>query len=241
MKHLDPEMLDPIAAYDRIAPIYADLSRSRKAYLEKIEELVIARVPRGARSLLDIGAGNGKRAIRIARAAGIGRVVLLEPSAKMREGADASCEVWPIRAEELSSQENKFDVVTCMWNVAGHIPTANRIDVLKRCKEALSKRGLFFLDVNHRYNMSAYGFWLTTARMLYDQIFPNVSNGDVIMQWKDQAFSTYGHVFTQREMQSLIEASGLKIVEKTFVDYHSGKIQKSRFEGNLFYVLRRNE
>ncbi|HEY1464246.1 MAG TPA: class I SAM-dependent methyltransferase [Terriglobales bacterium] len=245
MKRLRPELLDPVVAYDRIAQDYADFSLRRKAYLEKIEELIIARVLKGADSLLDIGAGAGERTMRIAHAAAIKRVVLLEPSAEMRKGAAASCDgaswgIWPIRAEELNPQENKFDVITCLWNVLGHIPTANRIDVLKRCQQALSPNGLFFLDVNHRYNMRAYGFWPTTARILYDHIFPSVKNGDVVMRWKGLPYNTYGHVFRQNEMQTLIESSGLKVVEKVFVDYQSGEIQGSGFEGNLFYALRRN-
>lgn len=235
-----PEIIDPVEAYDRIAPIYGDLSRDRRAYLEKIEDLVVAHIPKGVQSLLDIGAGDGKRAVRIARAAGIGCVILLEPSAKMREGADASSEIWPIRAEELSPQENKFDMITCLWNVLGHISGENRVDVLKRCGEALSPEGFFFLDVNHRYNIKAYGLWPTSCRILYDWIFPSVGNGDVVMEWKGQGFRTYGHVFTQHEMRDLIDASGLKIVEKIFVNYRSGKIETSSFNGNLFYVLRRN-
>lgn len=234
------EILDPVAAYDRIAPIYEDLSRGKKAYLKQVEDLVIERVPKGAQSLLDIGAGDGKRAMQIARTAGIGRIVLLEPSARMRERADASNEVLPIRAEQLDPRENRFDVIMCLWNVLGHIPTANRWGVLTRCAAALSTEGVFLLDVNHRYNMKAYGFWPTSGRMLYDKIFPNVSNGDVAMQWQGQEFTTYGHVFTQSEMRMMIDAADLKIVEKLFVDYHSGEIQHSGFKGNLFYVLRRN-
>jgi 2-polyprenyl-3-methyl-5-hydroxy-6-metoxy-1,4-benzoquinol methylase len=245
MKRLRPESIDPVMAYDRVASVYSDFSLRKKAYLEKIEQLVIARVPTSANSLLDIGAGTGKRSMRVARAAGIERVVLLEPSAEMRKGADsfcdgASCKVWSIRAEELEPQENKFDVILCLWNVLGHIPSENRADVLKRCLQALSPNGLFFLDVNHRYNMRAYGFWPTAARILYDRIFPSVRNGDVFMEWKGLPFTTYGHVFTQNEMQLLIESSGLKIVEEIFVDYHSGEIRSSRLKGNLFYVLRRN-
>ncbi len=34
--------LDPVAAYDRIAPMFPDLAESRRAYLDSIERLVIS-------------------------------------------------------------------------------------------------------------------------------------------------------------------------------------------------------
>jgi 2-polyprenyl-3-methyl-5-hydroxy-6-metoxy-1,4-benzoquinol methylase len=241
-KHSSDEMLDPVAAYNRIAPVFHDVSIRRKAYLEKIEELVIERVPEGSQSLLDIGSGDGKRALRIIRAAGIKDAVLLEPSAKMRERLEASCEIWPIRAEEMKNMaERKFDVIACLWNVLGHIPTAKRRDVLEECGRMLLPDGMLFVDVNHRYNMHAYGFWRTVGRVAYDRILPAVDHGDVIVHWKlDQTkCKTYGHVFRQREMQNLIAEAGLRIEEKKFVDYESGEIQHSGLRGNLFYSLRR--
>lgn len=236
-------MLDPVAAYDCIAPTFRDLSIRRKKYLEKIEELVIASVPKGEQSFLDIGAGDGSRSLRIAREIGERDVVLLEPSAKMREGLGASCVVWPIRAEGMNAiaTRRKFSVITCLWNVLGHVPTVKRQDVLEQCARMLSPGGLFFVDVNHRYNMRAYGFWHTVGRMVYDSVLPGHDHGDVVMHWDIGVVScsTYGHVFTQSEMQKLIAEAGLKIEEKIFVDYENGDILRSALRGNLFYALRR--
>ncbi|HEY1801974.1 MAG TPA: class I SAM-dependent methyltransferase [Terriglobales bacterium] len=238
------EVLDPVAAYDRVAPVFAEIALRREAYLRKIEELVIARVPANSRSLLDVGAGDGSRAVRIARAAGIHKIVLLEPSAKMRRGADTSCEIWPIRAEALRgtvAEGRSFDVIICLWNVLGHIRLQDRLNVLRELARLLSQDGMLFVDVNHRYNMRAYGFWRTVGRMAYDRLVPAQSNGDVVVSWGlgKTTCSTYGHVFTQREMADLIADAGLKITEKIFVDYESGDVRRSGLQGNLFYVLRR--
>ena len=205
--------------------------------------MVIARAVEAGQALLDIGAGDGRRALHIARGIGAREVVLLEPSVKMREFSEANFEIWPIRAEELSTfaRGRKFGVITCLWNVLGHIPEDKRRDVLEQCGRMLTPDGMFFLDVNHRYNMRAYGFWRTTGRMLYDRIMPGSSHGDVVMRWNvgSEMCSAYGHVFTQDEMRTLIVEAGLEIQEKIFVDYENGEIRRSGFQGNLFYSLRR--
>jgi hypothetical protein len=84
-------MLDPVDAYDRIAGSFARLSEERRAYLEAIERLIVSAIPRGSKSLLDIGAGDGVRALRIAQAAGLKEVVLLEPSEAMRAELASGC------------------------------------------------------------------------------------------------------------------------------------------------------
>jgi SAM-dependent methyltransferase len=211
--------------------------------LRKIEKLVIARVPANSQSLLDVGAGNGGRAVRIALGAGIHQIVLLEPSAKMRQGADPSCEIWPIRAEGLNDAApagRSFDAIICLWNVLGHIRPQERLNVLKALRQLLSQDGALFVDVNHRYNMRAHGFWRTAGRFVYDRVFPSENNGDVTMRWDVPvaACSTYGHVFTQIEMQRLIAGAELVTEETIFVDYESGEIRRSGLKGNLFYVLR---
>ncbi len=238
------EVLDPVAAYDRIAPVFEEISLRREAYLRKIEELVVARVPANSQSLLDVGAGDGRRAIRIAREAGIHKTVLLEPSEKMLRGADARCEIWPIRAEALNGtvgEGRSFDVIICLWNVLGHIRLQDRLSVLRELARLLSQDGVLFVDVNYRYNMGAYGLWRTVGRMVYDRFAPAQSNGDVLVSWEldGMGCTTYGHVFMQREMENLIAGAGLKITGKIFVDYGSGEVRRRGLQGNLFYVLRR--
>src|SRR5258708_18683680 len=65
---------DPVAAYNRLAQHYARLADRREAYLRGMERIILSRIPRGTRSLLDVGAGDGARALRIAAETGIGRV-----------------------------------------------------------------------------------------------------------------------------------------------------------------------
>ncbi|MGC2658111.1 MAG: class I SAM-dependent methyltransferase [Bryobacteraceae bacterium] len=234
--------LDPVLAYDRIAAFYPELSARRKAYLTGIEGLIVAEIPQAAKSLLDVGAGDGTRALRIGEATGITDLVLLEPSAAMRAHWPAHVRGWPIRAEDLHAQKGSFDVIICLWNVLGHIfPAINRVWVLRQCARLLSPNGLLFIDVNHRYNARCYGALPTALRALRDRLSPNEKNGDVISRWKvDGAiYAADGHVFTDAEFRRVTAEAGLSIKSQVAVDYETGDICRSSFSGNLFYVIQR--
>jgi SAM-dependent methyltransferase len=236
------ELLDPVDAYDRVAPVYAHLAKQREPYLDAIDRLVIDEIPRGSRSLLDVGAGNGDRAVRLASAAGLKDVILLEPSGMMRSHCPAQANIWAMRAEDLQGQPGSFDAITCLWNVLGHIlPSGTRVAVLRQFARLVSPEGRVFIDVNHRYNARHYGTLATLMRFLRDRLLPGDANGDVRVTWniEGQPVSTAGHVFTHREFSALCRAGGLRIERRFVVDYASGRLRRRSHQGNLLYVLRR--
>ena len=236
------ELLDPVAAYDRVAPVYAGLSEQRRAYLDAIERLIVGEVPARSRSLLDVGAGDGARAARIAAAAGLRDVVLLEPSAVMRSRCPAQAAIWAMRAEDLHGANGSFDIVTCLWNVLGHIlPAAARLEALRQFARLAAPQGRIFLDVNHRYNARHYGAPATAARFLRDRFSPDGANGDVAVHWdvEGRRIWSTGHVFTHPEFAGLAHAAGLRIEKRFVVDYATGELRRWSCEGNLLYVLRR--
>jgi 2-polyprenyl-3-methyl-5-hydroxy-6-metoxy-1,4-benzoquinol methylase len=207
-----PELLDPVSAYDRIAPQFASVAGPRRAYLEQIDRLIISEIPRGSRSLLDVGAGDGARGLRIACAAGLQEVTLLEPSAGMRSKWPPGMRGIAIRAEELSSVAGNFDVILCLWNVLGHVfPAAKRVEVLRQFARLASAGGRVFIDFNHRYNIHRYGLWPTLGPR--------------------------GHAFTSREVTRMIAAAGLQVERKYIVDYATGELCRRQFQGNPLYVL----
>jgi len=229
-----------VEAYDRLAPHYARLSEDRRAYLARIEELVIAEIPAGSSSLLDIGAGDGARSRRIAEAAVLTNVVLLEPSAEMRRFWPTGTQGWAIRAEELNTRNDRFDVIICLWNVLGHIfPAGQRVEVLRQCARLLSPAGRLFVDVSHRYNAVHYGLGPTILRMMRDRVLPGERNGDVTARWDLNGVScaTDGHVFTDAEFRRLSAAARLSVRRRFAVDYSSGRVRRSKYAGHLLYVL----
>ena len=233
-----PTSISPIAAYDALAPFYASLLESRKQYLQKVEEIVAAHT-RKAGSLLDIGSGNGVRALRIAAAADVGNLVLVEPSEAMRRHSPVNSAVWMRSISEIPPAD-RFDLITCLWNVLGHIDgNPERLSMLARLREFLSTGGMIFLDVNHRYNAGAYGWRRTLARMIHDFCRPSEKNGDVIASWQagEQRIRTRGHVFTQSELLRLFTQAALKTRRRWVIDYETGNERRFSFSGNLLYQL----
>ncbi len=236
------DVLDPVSAYDRIAPHYGGLSRDRQAYLTGIEGLVVSETPAVSRSLLDVGAGDGARCFRIAAAAGLTKVVLLEPSAAMRSLWPSGAHGWAIRAEELSTRNDRFDVIVCLWNVLGHIfPAARRVEVLAQCARLLSPAGRLFVDVSHRYNAVHYGVVPTMLRMIRDSVHPGrAKRRRHGRSWDINGIScaTQGHVFTDAEFRRIAAAARLSVLRRFAVDYSSGRVRSSKYAGHLLYVLR---
>lgn len=233
---------DPVAAYSHLAPHYADVSSRRKPYLLSIENAIASRIPGGSSSLLDIGAGDGSRAIRIAGKSKIPNTVLVEPSREMSAPATRVAKVWSVRAEELSDYSTQFDVITCLWNVLGHVRgIEKRACAMKAIGRLLTPKGRCFVDVTHRYNVPSYGVFPALGRFVRDSFFYKNENADVTATWKipGDSISTYGHVFTNREIRRLVRVAGLEIEERMVVDYESGKIRRFAFMGNLLYILRR--
>lgn len=234
-----PVIQDPVAAYDRIGPVFSRIAEKRRAYLESIDQLVISRILPGSRSMLDVGAGDGSRARRIAQTRQISELVLVEPSVSM-QGRNAQFRT--MRAEELHLVEGEFDVVTCLWNVLGHIfPSDARLEVLRQFARLTFPQGRIFVDIQHRYNARHYGAIPTALRFLRDQLRWNETNGDVVVAWDIEGVrcTTQGHVFTNREFRSLAQAAGLTIEKRFVVDYTTGECRQRSIEGHLLYVLAR--
>lgn len=234
-----PVNLDPIAAYDRIAPVFARIAEKRKRYLDSIDRLVISSIPPQSRSMLDVGSGDGRRARRIAQEGDIADLVMMEPSVAMH-GSGAG--IRSLRAEELHLVEGEFDVITCLWNVLGHIfPASSRVEVLRQFARLVSSKGRIFVDLHNRYNARHYGALPTALRFLHDGLMWSETNGDVVVAWDvgQVQCTTRGHVFTHREFRSMVHAAGLSIETRFVVDYATGECPRWSIQGHLLYVLSR--
>ncbi len=235
----DEQLLPPIEAYDAFAPYYKSYADGRRGYLRRVNDIVISRAGPAA-SLLDVGAGDGSRALRIGQAAGIRRIVLLEPSAGMRAHCPDDAEVWPWTVLEIPDTAPRFEVITCLWNVLGHLQgSQQRLRALARLRQLLAPSGMFFLDVSHKYNAASYGWRTILAGMARDFVSPSERNGDVVVSWNagGQVIRTLGHVFTHAEMKGLFHSAGLKIVARWVIDYETGAECNMAFGGQLLYQL----
>lgn len=236
----EPSKLDSIAAYDLIAPGFRELSERRRAYLDAVDRQIVSRIPKQAKSMLDVGAGDGRRALQIAEATNIREVVLAEPSSGMRALIPAGSETWDAGMEALSSGK-KFDVMLCLWNVLGHVSACEqRVTALRNLANCCSEGGVIFLDVLNRYNITECGLLTVVGRWLYDTVVPSENNGNVNVTWTTQGnvVHTHGHVFTAREMERLFEKVGLSVAERIVLNYRNGQRRRWMTSGNPLYVLR---
>jgi len=229
-------------AYDRLAPHYREYAARRKAFLGEVDRYVVEHAPRGAR-MLDIGSGDGVRAVSLSTAIGAVRLVLCEPAPAMVAlcRAQPAAAVWTCSAEELPTCEERFDVETCLWNVLGHLPGHSaRLAALRGMRRLLAPRGRIFCDVNNRHNAHAYGRTCVALRRLLDCVAPDERRGDSTFEWEigGQCIPAHGHLFTPAEMEGLIRAAGLAVEERIAIDYVSGRRSTRAWEGQLLYRLR---
>jgi SAM-dependent methyltransferase len=228
--------------YDRFAKYFRAYSEARAAYIGAVDAIVIGDIAAHARSMLDVGSGDGVRAARIARARGLTTLVLAEPSAAMVAACyrQNATEIWAVAAEELPDTGLRFDVITCLWNVLGHVSSrTRRVRALRRMRSLLAETGSVFLDVSNRYNAREYGWTPTLGRILYDLVFPATTNGDAAMTWSIEGapIPAHTHFFTPQELRELILEAGLRIARMHVVDYRTGDAKRFFFEGQLLWQL----
>lgn len=231
-----------LKAYDAIAPLYSDYSGKYQNYLNAVDQLVIDRLASNVR-LLDIGSGDGRRLHKIASHHSLTNAVAVEPSAKMIALCRSSTgfAVHQLFGDELDRlPETNFDAVTVLWNVFGHMADSSvRLKTLRLIKTKLKLGGFVLLDVNNRHNQLAYGRWNVLKRRVIDGLAFNEKRGDVLYQWKigEESVPSSGHLFTPHEMTTLFRQAGFKVAERMSVNYASGEVSVSPFDGQLFYRL----
>ncbi len=232
-----------LAAYDAIAPSYAEYSSTRQAYLDAVDRLVAERLKPGMR-LLDIGSGDGRRLKKITAQVGITNVVAVEPS----ENMSALCRtatgftVHNVCGDQLDQlTEEPFDAITVLWNVFGHMADSDaRLKTLRAMAAKLKPDGIVMLDVNNRHNRLSYGSWNVFKRRVIDALAFDEKRGDAHYEWKigDKSFPASGHLFTPHEIERLYMRTGFYGIERYSVNYTTGAVSTSPFNGQLFYVLK---
>lgn len=236
--------MSTLSAYDALAPHYREYASKRSAYHQGIDGFILPRFPKAPRRMLDLGAGDGVRGVTLARQVGVEQLILCDASAEMVAHCRAlnAGEVWHSSATDLPTNVAPFDVITCLWNVMGHLDgRAARIAALGEMHRLLAPGGRIFLDVNNRHNAAAYGRRKVLGRRIWDALWFDEANGDVKFDWDiaGKKFPASGHLFVPAEMRRIIRAAGLTVLESVAVDYATGQVSTRLTEGQLLFVLGR--
>ena len=225
--------------YDDLAPYFREYAERRSAYLRRIDQLVAPWLT--GTSLLDVGAGDGVRAKRLANGASLERLVMVEPSHAMAALCRKLCpRVLTVPVEELELPDQTFDNVICLWNVIGHVRGfETRVDALRRMASLLADGGSLHLDVHNRYNARAYGWKTVAGNVLRDLTHPRRENGERKFElvFEGRRLQGQGYLFNPSEIARTIEAAGLRILQREVVDYNDGASHRSPFMGQLYFRL----
>lgn len=226
--------------YDLLAPYYVEYARTRALYCDGVDHLVRAWLPPRVDTMLDVGSGDGGRAVRLAASVDAPRLVLSDPSEPMVRQCriHPQAEVWCCAAEDLPDGPAEFDVITCLWNVLGSIKgSRRRIQALQRMRSRLSPGGRLFVDVHNRHNVATAGIVRVAGRIVRDMLWPSDSNGVVSFQWtvEGRHIPADGYLFTAGELGRLLAESGLRVVAQGFVDYTDGR-RRGPWTGQMVYA-----
>ena len=163
--------MDPVAAYDRIAPVFSRLAKQRKAYLDRIDQLVLSAILPGSRSMLDVGSGDGTRARRIAQTRGIAELYCSSQVGQCRATAPRTPQFGPCAPKNST----RFKPSLTSSRVSGmssatFSPRAPESTCSVSSPVCRLPQGRIFVDVNHRYNARHYGALRTALRFLRDRL-----------------------------------------------------------------------
>ncbi|MEK7172388.1 MAG: methyltransferase domain-containing protein, partial [Patescibacteria group bacterium] len=218
--------------YTKFASLYADYATNRVKYLSAVDSFIKneLRIPLEPNSsLIDIGSGDGKRAKKIANTFGIKDITLVDNSDGMIDLIKKIEAVKSIQANIADPDFNldkKYDIVLCLWNVLGHIPSVDgRKIALNNLAGLVKSNGLIFFDVNNRYNRSQYGLKSVLQNILKDILASKSSNGDFKLKFdtEKELLQTNVHIFNPFEIEHLIKSAGLKIIKRQIINYKTGE------------------
>jgi cyclopropane fatty-acyl-phospholipid synthase-like methyltransferase len=192
--------------YDAIAPRYAEWASSFDAPTGAWVDRLLARLPPRSR-VLDLGCGNGSIVAQRIVAAGHSAVGVNISRAQLERAAANVPELELVKADALEVElaPASFDAIVSTF-VFGHIPRAEQLPLLERCRRWLRPAGLMLLtmgiggsadvveedwlgapmffasfddEMNHRL-VSRAGFDVEEARVVP---FHEPGHGRVAFQW----------------------------------------------------------
>ena len=229
--------------YDAFADEYRDYSEKKQSYIHAVDREIINHFKDPVGKILDYGSGDGVRGATLSQQLHADQLIQVDISDAMVEkcktlGKATQC--MNVSSAEWAEFKIEADLVLCLWNVLGHIPTTElRIETLKRLRSHMKKAATIAIDVNNRH-YEGYGYWSSLRRRVVDAISPDYSRGDVVFDWeiKGVKYPSSGHFFTAAEMKDLLGQSGFSIQKMIAVDYQNGTVSDQLTKGQLLTIAK---
>ncbi|MDJ1171462.1 class I SAM-dependent methyltransferase [Roseofilum sp. BLCC_M154] len=145
--------------FNFLANYYDEKCLNRKAYLQSIDDLILAYLQKKHSKplkILDVGCGTGKRTEKY--------------KLSLEESVVYGCDISPIMIDiaqkrnidkailsdmaHLPFSQESFDVILCLFNSFGYVPDQQkRLQVLTQFSKILKNNGLLFIDVMNKWHM----------------------------------------------------------------------------------------
>lgn len=233
--------------YDNFAPYFRSYSHKKSSYIKTVDKLILSNLPDQRGYIADVGSGDGVRGVYLFRKIKGDKLLMIDNSQNMVKLAERhkrkNIEIKKLDISKQLSREfkGKFDIVLCLWNVLGHIPSnKKRLQTLQNIKMMLKEDGKAFVDISNRYNVKHYGLNKVMYNISRDILHPSYTNGDfsykIPIDDEIELDSTC-HFFNPFEIRDLIKKAGFVIEKEFSINYSNGNIQRTFFEGHLFYTL----
>tara|TARA_R110001583_G_scaffold8965_21_gene42390 strand:+ start:295 stop:987 length:693 start_codon:yes stop_codon:yes gene_type:complete len=210
-----------------------EASSGASLYLGAVDKAILSNINFGPRSYLDVGCGDGIRAQRLVDYLQPSSAVFIDSSPEMIEKASklgvANCFC---RSILNLDEANKYDVITCLWNVLGHLENKQiRREALNQIYTSLTPEGLFFIDFNNRYNIYHYGLRGVFCNFLKD-LFKVPSAGWFPL---NSTSSVYIHNFM--EAKNLLKSCGFRVKKTYTINYKTGSFHRLPYLGQTLFVV----
>jgi 2-polyprenyl-3-methyl-5-hydroxy-6-metoxy-1,4-benzoquinol methylase len=220
-------------SYDSLAKSYQDYSLKRKEYLDSINSKVIdllSSIDNMEKEIkvLDVGAGDGQRAKNIygfLRSKNNISFDLVENSDEMRKLCKKNFK--PAKYNDIVQTNlplGKYDMVIMLWNVISHITSPkDRQKAILNIYQSLKSGGIFFIDINHTYNIDQYGVLNFINHLVKDISFQKKPNIEFIVKTNSgEKIEMETYAFSPFEIQNLVKSIGFTVENIEFINYNNG-------------------
>jgi 2-polyprenyl-3-methyl-5-hydroxy-6-metoxy-1,4-benzoquinol methylase len=238
---------DSAAFYDFLALKYDAELTARQPYIDGVNQLVLEGLHAYAPNrFVDVGCGNGRRLATFLRAYSANGHGIDNSSGMVAEAQAHGLPVTQLDITQAPTPDvikaaGNNDVALCLWNVLGHIPTANRVDALRHIGQLLNPGGVLMLDVNNRYNARTYSTRAALRNMMQDGLRPRPDAGDFTAERDSPTgpVRTTTHIFSPQEVMQALTEAGFSILQKQYVTYDKGEPTRWPWQGQLFVTARK--
>lgn len=232
---------DSASYYDSVVPHFRDMSAARHAYIQAVNnEVVRCMAEYGAGRFIDVGCGDGIRALELAERTGWQPIGVDNSSHMVHRARALGLDTMELdfSKPEANIPTPPVQAVTLLWNVLGHVPKTRRMTLLHNCRNSLTQDGVLIFDVNNSLNVRQYGLRNVIRNGFRILVKSNEYTGDYLISSPDHSnVRTISHIFHVNEIKNMLDASGFDHRIK-YIDYQTGNVT-TPLQGQMFIVARK--